>query len=49
MDSTELKVVFIGEQGAGKTSIINQFVRNDFNEHSTSTIGAMYVTKTISV
>ena len=28
------KIVFLGDQGAGKTSIINRFVKDNFDEHS---------------
>jgi GTPase SAR1 family protein len=44
-----VKVVLIGNSGAGKTSLAQRFVYDKFNVYSESTIGASFFTKTISV
>ena len=48
-DATRLicKVVLLGESGVGKTSIITQFVKNEFSDYLTSSIGAEFLTKTV--
>ena len=42
------KVVLLGESGVGKTSIISQFIENEFYEFLTSTTGAQFSTKTVA-
>lgn len=46
-DFTELKIVIIGNSGVGKTSMINRYLKKTFNENSSSTIGAMFLTKMV--
>ena len=41
----ELKIVLIGESAVGKTSIINRFVQNTFEENIQSTIGGTFSSK----
>lgn len=41
------KVVLVGESGVGKTSIISQFINQDFQQHQESTSGAKFSTKAI--
>ena len=41
------KVVLIGESGVGKTSIINQFIEQQFNEDPQSTTGGTFSTKSV--
>ena len=43
------KVVLLGQSGAGKTSIIMQYVRGLFTQGTNPTIGASFVTKTEKV
>lgn len=45
--SNECKIVFVGDSGVGKTSIIQRYVTSEFNEDVTATIGAMYISKTL--
>ena len=44
-----LKIVLIGDSGVGKTNLLSQFVRNQFNPDSKTTIGVEFATKTIQV
>ena len=41
----EVKIVIIGNSGVGKTSMINRYLKKTFDENSSATIGAMYLTK----
>ncbi|KAJ3442856.1 ras and ef-hand domain-containing protein [Anaeramoeba flamelloides] len=43
INSSILKIVFLGQSGVGKTSIILQFLEQEFNEQIKSTIGASFV------
>jgi small GTP-binding protein len=42
-----VKLVLIGDSGVGKTNLISQFVRNEFNPDSRTTIGVEFATKTV--
>ena len=42
-----IKVALLGDSGVGKTCIINRYIKNEYNAHQTSTIGANYQQKTI--
>ena len=44
-----LKVILTGDSGVGKTNILSQFVRNQFNPDSMTTIGVEFATKTVHV
>jgi small GTP-binding protein len=46
-NSLEAKIVVLGSQGVGKTSLVHRYVKNAFvpPERITSTIGASFVTK----
>ena len=46
-EALQCKVVLIGEGAVGKTSIINRYTHNKFNESETITIGASFIAKTI--
>ena len=39
------KVVFIGEAGVGKTSIIQRFIKKTFSSSTSSTTGAIFIEK----
>ncbi len=43
----DLKLVFLGESSVGKSSIIQRFQNNTFNEGKASTIGAAFISKKI--
>lgn len=49
MLATDIKVVFLGESTVGKTSIISCFSQGDFNPEQTSTIGACFTMKKITL
>jgi small GTP-binding protein len=44
-----VKLVLIGDSGVGKTNLISQFVRNEFNPDSRTTIGVEFATKTVQI
>ncbi len=41
------KVVMLGESAVGKTSIINRYINNSFNQDCMTTPGASYASKTM--
>jgi len=43
----QAKIVFIGDAGVGKSSLVLRFVQNNWTPHLTSTIGAAFTTKTL--
>ncbi|THC94429.1 hypothetical protein EYZ11_006097 [Aspergillus tanneri] len=46
--SLEAKIVVLGAQGVGKTSLVQRYVKNAFNPSGTaSTVGASFVTKRV--
>ena len=49
MSRDPCKVVLLGESGVGKTSIISQFIEQEFFDFQTSTTGATFSTKTIKI
>lgn len=38
------KVVILGDTSVGKTSLVNRFLKTEFNEHTANTIGAAFIT-----
>jgi small GTP-binding protein len=51
-DNTDLflaKIVVLGAQGVGKTSLLNRFIHNDFKQVYSSTIGANFLTKKLVI
>lgn len=47
-NSLEAKIVVLGSQGVGKTSLVNRYVKNAYNPATTiSTIGASFLTKRV--
>lgn len=44
---SENKIVFVGQSGVGKSSIIERFTQNTFTNYTESTIGASFVVGTI--
>jgi small GTP-binding protein len=46
--SLEAKIVVLGSQGVGKTSLVSRYVKNQFTPASTtSTVGASFLTKRV--
>lgn len=45
----ELKVVLLGSVGVGKTSTVLRFVKNNFKEYLETTVGASYMSKSMTV
>lgn len=43
------KIVFLGDQGVGKTSLILRFTQNSFDVKYMATIGIDFLTKTVYV
>ncbi|KAJ6226236.1 ras-related protein rab-5c [Anaeramoeba flamelloides] len=48
-DSHEYKVVLLGDSGVGKSCLVLRFVRNEFFDNREPTIGASYLTKSLTV
>ena len=42
------KLVLLGGSGVGKSNLVLRFVKDQFFEHSESTIGAAFITQTIT-
>ncbi|KAI8975004.1 ras-like GTP-binding protein RYL2 [Pilobolus umbonatus] len=49
MNTLEAKVVILGSTGVGKTSVAVRYVQNTFTPNGSSTIGASFMTKKLSV
>ena len=49
MSTEQIKVVIIGDETVGKTSILKRYVTNTFAEYSTATLGAAFSTRTIEI
>lgn len=45
----QFKVVLLGEAGVGKSNVVLRFAKDEFQTNSESTIGAAFLTQTISV
>ncbi len=43
------KLVFLGESGVGKSSIVNRFIRDHFDPYMESTVGAAFFTKCVNI
>lgn len=46
-NSLEAKIVVLGSQGVGKTSLVHRYVKNAFQQSIHSTIGASFLTKRV--
>lgn len=46
---SQIKVVLLGESGVGKTCIVQRFAHDKFNEESTATLGAMFISKVLDL
>jgi GTPase SAR1 family protein len=41
----KLKIVFIGDSGVGKSSIINRYCREEFSFQTQATVGVQFATR----
>lgn len=48
-DLKHFKVVLMGESGVGKTSIINRYIKDTFDEKLMSTVGVCFNSKIILI
>ncbi|KAH3708319.1 hypothetical protein DPMN_067766 [Dreissena polymorpha] len=44
-----VKLVLLGDQGVGKSSIALRFVRGEFTENSEATVGAAFLTQVVNI
>ncbi len=49
MNTITKKVIILGDSDVGKTSIIDRYVRKEFNDLSMPTIGAYFKTKEVEI
>ena len=49
LESQNLKIVFLGDAGCGKSSILNQYISRNFNPSQDSTIGASYFCSNVEI
>jgi Ras-related protein Rab-21 len=47
MNTLEAKLVILGSQGVGKTSLVVRFVESNFSTSTQSTIGASFLVKKV--
>lgn len=45
----ELKIVFIGNSGVGKTTLIQRYIKETFEEQTQPTVGSMFFSKELEV
>ncbi len=43
-----MKLVLIGESGVGKTNILSRYIKGEFQENSTTTLGVEFASKIIT-
>ena len=48
-DEKEYKIIFLGDSGVGKTSLINRFVHENFKPSQEATLGVMYLSKKLII
>ncbi|KLO20189.1 ras-domain-containing protein [Schizopora paradoxa] len=48
-NTSSFKLVLLGESAVGKSSLVLQFVKQQFDEYRESTIGAAFLTQTVKV
>lgn len=47
--SKQFKIILLGDSGVGKTSIINQYIKNEFSDELPATVGVEFQPKYITV
>ncbi|KAI5680546.1 hypothetical protein M9H77_01773 [Catharanthus roseus] len=48
-NTVQAKLVFLGDMGTGKTSLVQRFIKGQFHEYEESTIGAAFFTQILSL
>jgi len=48
LKAVQVKLVLLGEAAVGKSSLVLRFVSNDFNDNTSPTIGAAFLTQSMS-
>lgn len=48
-EERHLKIVFLGDSGVGKSTIIQRYVEENFNENPEATVGSMFFSKELIV
>lgn len=48
-NTTQVKLVLLGDSGVGKSSIVLRFVADNFKEDTDATIGASYMSKMLQI
>ncbi|XP_003388661.1 PREDICTED: ras-related protein Rab-22A-like [Amphimedon queenslandica] len=49
MSVREVKVCLLGDVGVGKTSLVGRFVHDTFSQNITTTLGASFMSKSLTV
>ena len=49
VENQKYKMIFVGDQGTGKTCILNRFATNQFDEQYQTTIGLDFQSKNVSI
>lgn len=48
-NSLKFKIIFLGDQGVGKSSIMNRFIQDKFEENYSATIGLDFHSKNVII
>ena len=48
-NSPVFRIITLGDSGVGKTSIINRYVKNIFNDNNPSTVGVSFAIKELYI
>lgn len=48
-NTTDLKIVFIGDSGVGKTTLIQRYIKETFESETQPTVGSMFFAKNVTL